>query len=76
MGFVGKWAIHPSQIEFANAAHSPLQANVDKARAMATAYAQALARGEGAVAIDGSLVDVATVRAQAGILARADLIGM
>ena len=30
----------------------------------------------GSIALDGSLVDVATVRAQSGILHRADLIGM
>jgi len=76
MGFVGKWAIHPSQIEPANKAHTPLQADVDKARAMAAAYAKALEQGLGSIALDGSLVDVATVRAQSGILHRADLIGM
>lgn len=76
LGFVGKWAIHPSQIEPANQAHTPPQADVDKARAMAAAYAKALEQGLGSIALDGSLVDVATVRAQSGILQRADLIGM
>ena len=43
---------------------------------MARAYDEALAKGVGAIAIDGVLIDVATVRAQANVLQRAALIGM
>ncbi len=76
MGFVGKWAIHPCQVAPAIAAFTPPQADIDKARAMAAAYDKALAQGVGAIAIDGVLVDVATVRAQANVLQRAALMGL
>jgi len=76
LGCVGKWAIHPSQIDFANAAFTPPRADVDKARKIRDAYNLALARGEGAIDMDGTFVDVATVRAWSNTLERADLIGM
>lgn len=76
LGFVGKWAIHPSQIDPANAAHTPPLADIERARAMTAAYARALEQGVGAIAIDGVLIDVATVRAQANILQRAELMGL
>lgn len=73
LGFAGKWAIHPSQVEPANAAFTPREADVRRAREITAAYAKALAEGVGAIAIDGVLIDVATVRAQAEILRKAEL---
>ena len=76
LGFVGKWAIHPSQIDIANEVYSPTQKEVDYARKVTTAYAKAEAEGQGAIAIDGVLIDVASVRGLRNIVAKADLIGM
>jgi citrate lyase subunit beta/citryl-CoA lyase len=76
LGFVGKWAIHPSQIAIANEVYSPTQKEVERARKLAAAYAQAEEQGLGAVAIDGVMVDAASVRILRNIIAKADLIGM
>lgn len=76
IGCVGKWAIHPDQIEPALEVFTPKQADVDYARKLARAYAEAEAKGLGAVTIDGQMVDVATVRMLSTILVKADLIGM
>ncbi len=76
LGFVGKWAIHPSQIDIANEVYSPTQKEVDYARKVVKAYAQAEAEGLGAIAIDGVLIDVASVRGLRNIVVKADLIGM
>jgi citrate lyase subunit beta / citryl-CoA lyase len=76
LGFVGKWAIHPSQIDIANRVFSPSQEEVDYARKVDAAYAEALAHGLGAVAIDGKMVDAAIVRSLRKCLQKADLIGM
>lgn len=76
LGFVGKWAIHPSQIAIANEAYSPTQNEVDRARKLAKAYADAEEQGLGAVAIDGVMVDAASVRILRNVIAKADLIGM
>jgi citrate lyase subunit beta/citryl-CoA lyase len=76
LGFDGKWALHPAQVELALAAFTPDAEEVRKARAMAVAYAQAQERGIGAVEFDGAMVDVASVRLSANMLRKADLFGM
>lgn len=76
LGFVGKWAIHPGQLEVANEVFSPSQAEVDYARKLDAAYAEALATGQGAVVIDGKMIDAAVVRSVRNIIQKADLIGM
>jgi citrate lyase subunit beta/citryl-CoA lyase len=76
LGFVGKWAIHPTQIEPALQVFTPRKAAVDKARAMAAAYAKAEAEGLGSIAIDGEMIDAAVVRMNQDMLARADLAGV
>lgn len=76
LGMVGKWAIHPSQIVVANEIFTPDPEAVATARRITEAYAQAKARGEGAVSIDGMMQDAATVRLLGNTLEIADLIGM
>jgi citrate lyase subunit beta/citryl-CoA lyase len=74
LGFAGKWAIHPAQIEHANAAFSPTDAEIARARRVSDAYEAATARGDGAVAVDGMLVDAAVLRMTENTLARAQAI--
>ncbi|MBL8582888.1 MAG: CoA ester lyase [Rhizobiaceae bacterium] len=74
LGFAGKWAIHPAQIELAEAVFTPDPASVAKARAMAAAYADALERGEGAISFEGTMIDVASVKAVEEMIAVADRI--
>lgn len=74
LGFIGKWAIHPSQIELANEAFAPSADEVNRARVLAQAYAEAEAKGLGAVAVDGDMVDAASVRILRNTLTKADLI--
>lgn len=74
LGFAGKWAIHPSQIELAEAAFSPDAATVAKARAMADAYVTARENGEGAINFNGVMIDIASVRGVQELVALADLI--
>ena len=76
VGMVGKWAIHPAQIEPALAAFTPSQASVDAARAMTKAYREAEAQGLGAVTYNGEMIDAATVRIVKNVIDMADRIGM
>ncbi len=76
LGCVGKWAIHPSQIEIANDVFSPTQNEVDRARKLIEGYARAEEQGLGAVAIDGMMVDAASARLMQNTVRKADLIGM
>lgn len=74
-GMVGKWAIHPNQIDIANGVFSPSQQEVDRARKLDALYTEAQAQGLGAVAFEGKLIDVAVVRSARNIIQKADLIG-
>lgn len=67
LGYEGKWAIHPSQIDLANAAMSPDAAEVDRAKRILVAMDQAAKEGKGAVSLDGRLIDYASIR-QAEVL--------
>ena len=62
LGYEGKWAIHPSQIELANKVYTPSEAEVTKARRILEAMAQAAKEGRGAVSLDGRLIDIASIR--------------
>ncbi len=73
LGMVGKWALHPTQIEHAQEIFTPAADAVAEARRMTEAYREAEARGEGAVMIDGKFADVATVRLLANTLDLAEL---
>jgi len=76
LGMVGKWAIHPSQIEIAQQVFSPDPAKVEDARRQKAAYEAALAKGQGAINVDGVMVDAASIRIVENLIDRADLIGM
>jgi len=76
LGFVGKWAIHPSQIEIANDVYSPTVEEVERARKGIAEYAKAEAEGLGSVAVDGVMVDAASARIMRNVVLKAELIGM
>ncbi len=76
LGMVGKWAIHPAQIEIAQEVFSPTQAAVDSARNQKQAYFEALEQGLGAINVDGVMVDAASVRILQNTIDKADMIGM
>ena len=71
LGFEGKWAIHPSQIELANQVYTPSEAEVTKARRIVDAMAQAAREGRGAVSLDGRLIDIASIRMAQALIAKA-----
>lgn len=76
LGMVGKWAIHPAQIEPALETFSPRDKDVAMAREMAEVYAKAEAEGLGSVNHKGMMVDAASIRLLNNIIKKADLIGM
>jgi len=75
LGAVGKWAIHPSQIEIANDVFAPTEAEIALARRMCDAYRAAEQGGAGAAGAGGFLVDAAAVRIFEAVLERARLTG-
>ena len=75
LGCEGKWAIHPRQVALANAAMGPTDAQIGEARRILAAMRRAEAEGKGAAALDGRLIDLASVRQAEVLVGRADRIG-
>jgi citrate lyase subunit beta / citryl-CoA lyase len=75
MGYVGKWAIHPSQVEIANEVFAPTEDEIEHARKVVAAYREAEAAGRGASGLDGMLVDAAHLRHADNITRKAELLG-
>ena len=74
MGFEGKWAIHPSQIELANRVMSPPTEEVERAKRVLEALDDAAKAGKGAASLDGKLIDAASARMAENIVKQAKLI--
>jgi malyl-CoA/(S)-citramalyl-CoA lyase len=70
LGCEGKWAIHPSQIALANDVFTPRESQVVWAKRVLEAIAQANADGRGALALDGTLIDMAHEKIAQTILQR------
>ncbi|MBB4376540.1 beta-methylmalyl-CoA/L-malyl-CoA lyase [Bradyrhizobium sp. Rc3b] len=62
MGFDGKQVIHPDQIEPTLRAFMPSEQELAQARRIVDAMEQAEAKGQGAVTLDGKMIDYANVR--------------
>jgi malyl-CoA/(S)-citramalyl-CoA lyase len=69
LGCEGKWAIHPSQVALANEIYTPPAKEVERAEAILAAMKEAQAGGLGAVALNGVLIDAASIR-QAEVIVR------
>ncbi len=76
LGYEGKWAIHPSQIDLANEVFSPSKDEVNRAKRILEAMEQAAKEGKGAVSLDGRLIDVASIKMAENLIEKAKYIGM
>jgi citrate lyase subunit beta / citryl-CoA lyase len=75
LGAVGKWAIHPSQVEIANDVFSPTADEVRRAKSIIEKVRAAEAAGQGAASNNGVMVDAATARIFELVLERAERTG-
>jgi citrate lyase subunit beta/citryl-CoA lyase len=73
IGMVGKWCIHPSQIELANEVFAPTEREVSRAKQVVAAVKAAEG---GAANLNGTMIDAATARVFEVVLERAKRIGM
>jgi len=74
LGYEGKWAIHPSQVELANAVFTPDPRIVETTHRIIAAMREAAAGGRGAVSLDGRLIDAASIRMAETLLAKLEQI--
>ena len=62
LGFVGKMAIHPTQVDVMHDVFSPSAEEIEYARGLIAAFREGEARGVGAVKYEGMMVNYANVR--------------
>jgi citrate lyase subunit beta / citryl-CoA lyase len=72
IGFKGKFAIHPAQIDMINAMFSPSLAEIEHARRVVAAFDEAERVGRGSTSLDGQVVDVPVVKRARALLAIAE----
>lgn len=71
LGYDGKWCIHPDQVPIANDVFAPDEVELSWAREVLAANAEAERTGQGSFALNGQMVDAATLRMARSSLARA-----
>ncbi len=69
LGCEGKWAIHPSQVSLANDVFTPPPDEVAKAERIVREMKKGHSKSMGAVALDGALIDAASIK-QADVIVR------
>ncbi len=74
LGYNGKFAIHPSQIDIINQTFSPQVEDVAYARRVMAAWNGAEAAGRGSLDLDGKMVDVPVVKRAQNLLDLVDAI--
>ncbi len=75
LGFKGRFAIHPAQIETINACFAPSAEEIDQARRVVAAYEEAESRGRGSTSLDGRVIDVPVVKRARALLELAERSG-
>ncbi|MBE7555929.1 MAG: CoA ester lyase [Anaerolineales bacterium] len=76
LGFAGKTAIHPRQIEVINRLFAPSPEEIEQAMRLVQAFAAHQAAGAGAFELDGKMVDLPVMRAAESVLAKARAAGL
>lgn len=62
LGCDGKWVIHPDQVAIINETYTPSREDVERSGRILAAYEEAQAQGLGSLALDGKMVDAASIR--------------
>lgn len=71
LGFACATCIHPAHVPIINEEYGVAPEDADRARRLIAAFEEALARGEGAVAFEGAMIDLPVVERARRLLARA-----
>jgi citrate lyase subunit beta/citryl-CoA lyase len=62
LGFDGKSVLHPGQISVIHEVYTPSESEIHKSLRVIQAEEEAVRRGQGAVAVDGRMVDAAVIK--------------
>ncbi len=76
VGFRGRFAIHPAQIDVINEVYSPSGEQIGHALRVIDAFEEAVAMGRGSTSLDGKVVDVPVVKRAQALLEQARQMGL
>lgn len=74
LGYNGKFAIHPGQLDMINTMFSPKSEDLEYARRVVQAWNEAESNGRGSTSLDGRMIDVPVVKRARNLLALGDAI--
>ncbi len=74
IGFKGKFAIHPAQIDTINEVFSPSAEDIDHARRVVAVFEEAERDGRGSTSLDGKVIDVPVMKRARALLEIAESI--
>lgn len=72
LGFKGRFAIHPAQLETIEQCFKPSEAEIEQARRVVAAFEAAEREGRASTSLDGLVIDVPVVKRARGVLALVD----
>ncbi len=73
LGYRGKFAIHPAQIEVIDGVFSPTDQELERAKRVLNAARSAELEGHGSASLDGEMIDAPVVARAKNVLARAGI---
>jgi citrate lyase subunit beta/citryl-CoA lyase len=78
LGYDGKWALHPDQVQILNELFSPTQEQFDKAWDILETYEKATTEGDrkGAVMLGDEMIDEASRKVAVKLVSRGERAGM
>ena len=71
LGYKGKFAIHPAQLDIINEMFSPSEEELDYAKRVVRVWDEAESAGRGSTSLDGNMIDVPVVKRAKNLLALA-----
>jgi len=76
IGFKGRFAIHPAQLDIINSVYSPSEADISQAQREIEAFEEAASMRRGSTSLDGKVIDVPVVKRAQALLERARAMGL
>ena len=76
MGYKGKFAIHPAQIDDINKSFSPSKSDVEHARKVIQVFKEAIEQGRGSTSLNGYVIDVPVYKRAQNLIELAKKLGV
>ena len=76
MGYKGKFAIHPDQIDDINKSFSPSKSDVEHARKVIQVFKEAIEQGRGSTSLNGYVIDVPVYKRAQNLIELAKKLGV